>query len=206
MAESALLPLFPLEVVLLPGAPLPLHIFEPRYKLMIGEAIERGSEFGVVLVHNGNLAAAGCTAVVDRVVKRYDDGRLDIVTRGLRRFRALGLDQELPYLRAEVEYFEDEPDLPADRDEAERLYALAGRAAELANASAPAELDPDDPNPSFRAAAELPLDLAFKQQLLTLRSERERLARLTAYLQAWIEKTGKAVAMKTLAARNGHNH
>src|SRR5947209_19237850 len=83
---SDLLPLFPLELVLFPGMALPLHIFEPRYKEMIGECLEHDSAFGIVRAVEDGVAHVGCSAEVVTVVKRYDDGRLDIVTRGLRRF------------------------------------------------------------------------------------------------------------------------
>src|SRR6266481_4942411 len=102
MPSELLLPLFPLEVVLLPGATLPLHIFEERYKLMIGEALEGRSEFGIVLAKGRSLANLGCSAEVEKVVKRYEDGRLDILTAGRRRFEILFLDDQKPYLQAAV--------------------------------------------------------------------------------------------------------
>ena len=204
MADRALLPLFPLDVVLMPGAELPLHIFEPRYRKMVGDAIENGSEFGVLLVREGNLAPVGTTALVEQVTKRYEDGRFDVKTRGVRRFRVQGLDQSEDYLQGKIEYFDDEQELPVSREEAEALYLLTVEAAALASAGAPKGLDPEDPNPSFRAAACLPLDLAFKQQILAARSERQRLAQLTAYLKTWIEKAHVVTRAKALAGKNGH--
>lgn len=204
MADQALLPLFPLDVVLMPGAALPLHIFEPRYRKMVGDAIKNGTEFGVVLVREGDLAPVGTTALVERVAKRYDDGRFDIETRGVRRFRIQRLDQTEDYLQGQIEFFDDEQELPVSREEAESLYLLTVEAAALAGAAAPKGLDPEDPHPSFRSAAALPLDLAFKQQILTFRSERQRLAQLSAYLKTWIEKAHVATRAKALAGRNGH--
>ena len=204
MADQALLPLFPLDVVLMPGAALPLHIFEPRYRTMVGEAIENATEFGVLLVRKGNLAPAGTTALVEKVTKRYEDGRFDVETRGVRRFRVNGLNQSKDYLQGTIEFFDDEQELPISREEAESLYLLTVEAAALANVSAPKGLDPEDPHPSFRSAAMLPLDLAFKQQILTLRSERQRVAQLTAYLKTWIEKAHVATRAKALAGQNGH--
>src|SRR5205807_355 len=105
-----MLALFPLDVVLFPGAPLPLHIFEPRYKEMIGECLEAKSPFGLVRAHDDSNAVAGigCSAEILNVIKRYDDGRLDILTTGRRRFEVLELDQERAFLRAEVMFFDDD--------------------------------------------------------------------------------------------------
>jgi Lon protease-like protein len=97
--QEGLLPLFPLQVVLLPGTQLPLHIFEDRYKQMIGEVLRDKLEFGVVLASEKGLVNTGCTASVDRVLKEYADGRLDILTRGRRRFEILLLNDERTFLR-----------------------------------------------------------------------------------------------------------
>jgi Lon protease-like protein len=199
-----LLPLFPLDVVLMPGAPLPLHIFEPRYRKMIGQAIRNESEFGILMLRENDLATVGTTALVEKVTHRYEDGRFDIETRGVRRFRVRNLDESEEFLQGEIEFFDDEQELPVSREEAESLYLLTVEAAALAGAPAPKGLDPEDPHPSFRAAAGLPLDLAFKQKLLTSRSERQRLAQLAAYLKAWIEKAHIATKAKAVAGRNGH--
>lgn len=204
MADQALLPLFPLDVVLMPGAALPLHIFEPRYRKMVGDAIENGTEFGVLLQRDGDLAPVGTTALVEKVTKRYQDGRFDVETRGVRRFRVAGLDQSEDYLQGRIEFFDDEQELPVSREEAESLYLLTVEAAALAGAQAPKGLDPEDPHPSFRSAAALPLDLAFKQQILVSRSERQRLAQLSAYLKTWLEKAHATRKAKALAGQNGH--
>src|SRR4029077_10725863 len=123
--QANLLPLFPLQVVVFPRTQLPLHIFEERYKEMVGEAIREKSEFGVVLVKEEGILNAGCTVVVDKLLKSHPDGRMDIMTRGVRRFEIVMLNQEKPYLRGEVAYFDDdEPDPAPDevRTEALGLY------------------------------------------------------------------------------------
>ena len=86
-----MLALFPLEVVLFPGAPLPLHIFEPRYKEMISECLEQKRPFGMVRAQKDSLAEVGCTAVILNVFKKYEDGRLDIATQGKQRFEIVRL-------------------------------------------------------------------------------------------------------------------
>ena len=114
--QSKLLPLFPLQVVVFPRTELPLHIFEDRYKEMVGEAIRDSSEFGIVLAKEEGIVNAGCTVVVDKVLQTHPDGRMDILTRGIRRFEIVMLDQEKAYLRGEVAYFDDDQPEPAPSD------------------------------------------------------------------------------------------
>src|ERR1041385_5946949 len=102
--QEGMLPLFPLQVVLLPGAELPLHIFEDRYKEMIGEVIRDRVEFGVVLASEKGIVNTGCTATIDRVLRNYPDGRMDILARGRRRFEIMRLNDERSYLRGTVEF------------------------------------------------------------------------------------------------------
>ena len=88
-----LLPLFPLELVLFPGAPLPLHIFEPRYREMIAECLEQKRAFGMVRVKENTLSPVGCSATILNVTKKYEDGRLDIEAEGRQRFEIVQLNQ-----------------------------------------------------------------------------------------------------------------
>jgi Lon protease-like protein len=99
---ARLIPLFPLQVVVFPRTRLPLHVFEERYKEMIGDAIRDHSEFGVVLAKPDGIVSAGCTVMVEKVLETYPDGRMDILTRGLRRFEIVELSGEKDYLQAEV--------------------------------------------------------------------------------------------------------
>ncbi len=118
------LPLFPLQVVLLPDAELPLHIFEDRYKEMIAEVLRDKIEFGVVLANERGIVNTGCTATIERVLREYPDGRLDILTVGRRRFEIERVNEERPFLRGEVDYFDDEDEtLPEDEF---RVRAIAG--------------------------------------------------------------------------------
>src|SRR5262245_60916135 len=105
---SRLIPLLPLPVVVFPRTQLPVHIFEERYKQMVGEAIRDQSEFGVVLAKDDGIVNAGCTVKVEKVVEMYSDGRMDILTRGQRRFEIVSLNEEKSYLQGEVSYFDDE--------------------------------------------------------------------------------------------------
>src|SRR5215467_12668 len=105
---SRLIPLFPLRLVVFPRTPLPLHIFEERYKEMVGIAIQEHSEFGVVLAKDNGIVNTGCTVVVDKVLETYPDGRMDILTRGQRRFEIVTLNEEKDYLQGEVNFFDDD--------------------------------------------------------------------------------------------------
>src|SRR5277367_892168 len=116
-----LLPLFPLDLVLLPGNPLPLHIFEPRYKEMIGECLEQNRPFGVVRTKEGSIAEIGCTAEILTVTKKYDDGRMDIVTQGRERFEIMHVNQERAFLQAEVVFLQDEAGAGTSEEVAQAL-------------------------------------------------------------------------------------
>jgi len=203
MAAAKLLPLFPLEVVLFPGAALPLHIFEPRYRLMVGEAIEKKSEFGVILSQDGEIADAGCTARVKKVTRRYEDGRFDIETIGRRRFLPGALDQSLPYIQASVEFFEDEDRSAADPKDFGAVLEMAHRLAAEVGTAIP-EIGPADGHASFLIAAALPLNLPLKQSLLRMRSEAARLRELASHLSQLLRHIDKTRQAQRLAGTNGH--
>lgn len=179
---SLLLPLFPLDAVLLPGVPLPLHVFEPRYKEMIAECLEEKKPFGVVRVSQEGVADIGCTAEIVAVTKRYDDGRMDILTRGVDRFEVLQVHQERSFLQAEIMVVEDEPGTPgADIvAQAQWLHSEIAKLAGAENAVTPGDAE----HLSFILAGSLPLDLDFKQKLLVTLSEAKRLEAVIAYLKA----------------------
>lgn len=198
-----MLALFPLELVLLPGAPLPLHIFEPRYKEMISEVMSQNESFGLVrLLNNNSIAEVGCTAEVVEVTKKYDDGRMDIVTQGQKRFEIIRLDQERSFLRAEVTYFEDETGV-AGKAELENLLKLHKELVGVAGGEVP-EIETDEPQLSFQLAGSLPLDLDFKQTLLGMRSEEQRVAAMIEYYNALIPQLKRTVKVREKAKGNGH--
>lgn len=198
--REELLPLFPLAVVLLPGNKLPLHIFEDRYKDMIGQAIENQTEFGVVLAAQGGIASAGCTATVDEVVKRYEDGRFDMLALGRRRFHLKALDQEIAHLRGEVEFFGDEPG-----EAPEHLRARALEACSNIESDEQQPFEDNDPQLSFRLAQRFN-DLMFRQQLLMTTTEERRLESIIEYAPAYAERLRNAAHMRQLAGKNGHSH
>jgi Lon protease-like protein len=179
---SSLLPIFPLELVLLPGVPLPLHIFEPRYKEMIAECLEQKKPFGVVRASSDGVADIGCTAEIMSVTKKYDDGRMDILTRGVERFEVIQVNEDREFLQAEISVVEDEPGKPA----AEMVTQAVRLHAEIAKLAGAELSGPDEHagNLSFLLAGSLPLDLDFKQNLLSTLSEAKRLEAVVGYLEA----------------------
>ena len=200
----SLLPIFPLDLVLFPGAPLPLHIFEPRYKELIAECLEEKKVFGMVRAKENAVAEVGCTAAILNVIKEYEDGRLDIAAEGKQRFSILQLNHERSFLQAEVEWFEDEGISAVPQSEAEtaiklheQLFQILGQTAEVEN---------NVPALSFYLANELPVDLDFKQAILEMKSEAERLETLIEYYRATIPKVEKTLRAREKAGGNGHVH
>jgi len=200
-----LVPIFPLPLVLFPTIPLPLHIFEPRYKEMIAECLEQHAVFGIIHAKQEEMAEIGCTAKILDVIKRYDDGKLDILTQGLRRFEILRVNEERSFLRAEVSYFDDE-DNDAGGDARKQLLHLHKQLLALSGEQNPEIPSEDSPALAFEVAARVPLDLEFKQSLLGIRSEAERVSTLIAYYEALIPKVSRALHIRTKAGSNGHAH
>jgi Lon protease-like protein len=210
--QPHLLPLFPLQVVLLPGGELPLHIFEDRYKEMIGEVLRGelafGNEFGVVLSSEKGIVNTGCTATVDQVLRRYPDGRMDILTRGRRRFEIVKLDDQRPFLRGSVDFFDDfDDDDPGEGNESRPASAEVVQRAidgynELLALSGSAPSQGDAPL-SYRLTQPVP-DLGFRQAMLTIRSETERMRKLADFLPMYVGRQRRIQHVKTVAPKNGH--
>jgi Lon protease-like protein len=197
------IPLFPLDVVLFPGASLPLHIFEERYREMIGICVEEESAFGIVRAQQEGLAVIGCTARIVRVLQRYSDGRLDILCLGATRFEIEMLENSRAFLEAEVDFFEDDGAV-ASRELREECAALHFETLELAGIEfATMHLSLDGPI-SFALASALPADLGFKQQLLNMRSDEERTERLRDFYQTVLPKLRTASPAVKGSGYNGH--
>jgi Lon protease-like protein len=199
---SRLLPLFPLQVVVFPRTQLPLHIFEERYKTMVGEAIATHSEFGIVLAKDDGIVNAGCTVVVEKVLKTYQDGRMDILTSGRRRFEIVMLNQEKEYLQGEVEFFDDEDAQPAPEEVQHMALAQYKNLAEIGELPNFSEPDLNDPQLSFQLAQSIQ-DLDFLNLLLRNRSETERLRELNEFLSQYVPRRRQIVRMKQKAPMNG---
>lgn len=200
--NEGLLPLFPLELVLLPHATVPLHIFEERYKEMIGECLRFEAEFGIVLAKDKGILRTGCTGAVTEVVERYEDGRMDILVEGRRRFHIVSVNTSREYLRAEVEFFDDSGEPEDDPALARRALAAFLEFGRVAGASqTPPE--PGAPDLSFRLAQISP-DLDFRQFLLDMTSEHERLSRTASHLEQITARRRVENAMRRTARGNGH--
>jgi ATP-dependent Lon protease len=197
-----LLPLFPLDAVLLPGMSLPLHIFEPRYQEMIGECLVDNRPFGVVRAKpEEGIAEMGCSADIVNVVKRHDDGRMDILTVGRRRFEIVAVNHDRSFLQAEVMFIDDDEESPAleERQRAVDLYAeIQG------SVGSETQVDIEAETLSYQLAGSLPIDLDFKQALLGIRSEIERLQGLIEFFEAILPRLKKAARRREKAGGNGH--
>jgi Lon protease-like protein len=170
-------PLFPLGLVLIPHELVPLHIFEERYKLMIGECIEHEREFGIVWLSDDGLKEIGCSAQISRVIERFEDGRLNVLVEGTTPFRLLRRIEDLPYPAGDVELLAD--------DDAGAAETSAAEAARERYADLVAEVTDERPEPdalarldAYGMAATLDVALEAKQMLLELRSESSRLEQL----------------------------
>ena len=197
------IPLFPLDLVLFPGAPLQLHIFEERYKEMIGECIQHHGEFGMVWIRRDGMAIVGCTASVVTVMHRYPDGRLDILCSGERRFEIESLLDGRSFLEAEVDFLHDREPASTRRDR-EQCAALHMEMLELSGGDGAAfpQLDLNQPV-AFLLAASIPADLEFKQELLHLHSDGERTARLMEFYRSILPKLQRGSMGSNTTAHNG---
>jgi Lon protease-like protein len=205
-------PLFLLPIVLLPSEVVPLHVFEERYKLMIGECLESDSEFGIVWLSDDGLKSVGCTARVTQVLAELEDGRLNILVAGGRAFRLLRRIDDMPYPAAEVEMLDDEAEGEAEGDgeadagsgdvaaEARERYADL---VEQVTDDRPAADDLADLD-AYGMAATIEFDPPPKQSLLELRSERERLVQVRDLFAATMKRILQSEEAGELARSNGH--
>jgi Lon protease-like protein len=195
------LPLFPLPLVLLPTEVVPLHIFEERYKEMIGLCLEEHRDFGIVWMSDSELKDVGCTATVAEVLETMDDGRMNILVRGGTPFRLLERQEHHIYPAGTVELLGDRsPEDPPDSgDEARERYAdlLETLTEERPEEAALAELS------SYEMAATVDIDLDVKQGLLELRSEEARLDLLARLFKAGIKSVVRAREVADRASGNG---
>jgi ATP-dependent Lon protease len=193
--------LFPLGMVLLPGERVPLHIFEPRYRELIGECLDTGATFGLLFADDKGVRGVGTYAAVVELLERLPDGRMNVVVEGRDRFRLLELTSGRSFHTGVVADEEDDED-PAAEEDVERALELFRELRTLV------EADVDDPEPdaalSFALAARVDFGPATKQQLLESRSERERLARVMELLKTAVANAKVLRDRAERASRNGH--
>ncbi|GAB5534270.1 MAG: LON peptidase substrate-binding domain-containing protein [Rubricoccaceae bacterium] len=204
MPVPNVLPLFPLGLVLFPGEPVPLHIFEPRYREMVKVCLDEDCPFGIIYASEEGLAEIGCTARIHKVVQRYDDGRLDIVAVGEDRFRLDGVHRDLSYLTADVTWVED-ADLEASDDAVrQKVITRHMKLLELAGGDPRPEIYDASNAVSFIVGRNAGLDLDDKQVVLAMDHEGERLAYLAKHLKTLLVRVQKAHKIRNLAQGDGH--
>ena len=194
-------PLFPLGIVALPHEIVPLHIFEERYRTMIGECLERGSEFGIVWAADDGRRAVGCAVEIAEVLERMEDGRMNILTRGTRPFRIVDEQDDLPYPAGTVEFLADK-DEKADAGTAESAHEAYN---ELVEQATDRTLEPDELEgmTAYQMAATVDFGLEAKQGLLDLRSENARLRLVARLFRAAIKRLAFIERAQERARSNG---
>ncbi len=208
MQSRNTIPLFPLGLVLLPQMPLPLNIFEERYKLMIGECLEKNKEFGIVYFNGTDIQAIGCTASIQSVLKRYDDGRLDILTRGENRFEISEMYDHKPYMEAGVTFFDDklEENTDACQELADNGMNLLKQFAGFSGMQGEYGFTEimDFKSISFLIAACEGFSYEEKQKFLEMSSTCERLEKSVGSLAKIIERTQITVEIQKIIGGNGN--
>ncbi len=200
------LPLFPLQVVLFPHAALPLHIFEERYRALLRMCIKESVEFGIVMLKGDQLAEIGCSAAVTSVLQMYEDGRMDVLVEGRRRFRTLKVDDsQALYLIGNVEYLDERRELPdpdSFTDTVQKYNQLVG----LVYGGKVKMLDPVVPLPdlSFVMAQKAGMDLDQRQHLLERETEDERLGLLNEYLTGVLPRLKKLEEVERIIRSDGY--
>jgi len=208
MVVSERIPLFPLGVVLFPEVLLPLHIFEERYKEMIGECLEEDREFGVVHYNGTEILSKGCTARIIRVLKRYPDGRMDILTHGERRFEIEDIHEEKSYMESSVRFFDDEEEEPTEKMQAlareglDLLMQVEDVAEKQIGRDLGEQIDPKVA--SFLIASSDGFTAEEKQGLLEMTSTRDRLEKGVRSLRKILERMRLTKQIKHIISGNGH--
>jgi Lon protease-like protein len=194
-------PLFPLALVALPSEVIPLHIFEERYKTMIGECLAHDSEFGIVWLADDGLREIGCACRIERVIDTTEDGQINLVARGTRPFRVIERQAHLPYPAGTIEFVADrrepiETDLLAQAQDAYR---------ELVRRATDRDPKPEDLQAmsAFEMAATVDFGLEAKQGLLDLRSENQRLTLVARLFRAAIKRLDFVDRAQARAKSNG---
>jgi Lon protease-like protein len=175
-------PLFPLGIVALPHELVPLHIFEERYRTMIAECLEQGTEFGIVWAGEEGVRPVGCAVEITEVLERMEDGRMNIVTRGTRPFRIVDERHDLPYPAGTVEFLVDKDERP-DAKTVAAAHDAYGSLVEQATDRTP-EAEELRAMTAYQMAATVDFGLDAKQGLLDLRSENARLRLVTRLFRA----------------------
>ncbi|MDO9353275.1 MAG: LON peptidase substrate-binding domain-containing protein [Solirubrobacteraceae bacterium] len=204
MPADQRLPLFLLPLSALPGEEVPLHVFEPRYRALVRYCLDEESEFGVLFVDEEGVREVGCAVRIDRITQEHDDGRVDILTHGTRRFQLAGEVEEALFPEAPVTWVVDDPVGPHEDDEDDDATTLFAELAQRVTGSIP-DLGSEG-EASFRIASHVAFGASAKQGLLELRSERARLELLARLLRAAIARLSQVELRQATARSNGKVH
>jgi Lon protease-like protein len=208
MNETSELPLFPLPFVLFPSMMIQLHIFEDRYKEMIGECLKTRGEFGVLFYNdkNNQLSNVGCSASIVQLLNLYDDGRMDILIEGQRRFQALEFIQRRSFLEASVEFFDDDTEEDVPDDVLSQVLNTYQEMIRLQTKGVGAIKGIFDPVQfSFIISSTIEIEWSEKQTLLELTSTTERIVKLKTALDDSVNRLKELRDMERHAGRNGHS-
>ena len=197
-------PLFPLGLVALPSELVPLHIFEDRYKTMIGHCLDEGSEFGIVWMSEDGLRPIGCACEIAEVVERMEDGRINLIARGTRAFRIEERQEELPYPAGTVEFLDDRAE-EIDPDAAKAAHEAYAELVNEATDRTPDMTEIGDMS-AYQMAATVEFGLDAKQGLLDLRSETARLRLVTRLFRAALKRLDFVNRAQARARSNGRVH
>jgi Lon protease-like protein len=197
-------PLFPLGLVALPTELVPLHIFEERYKTMIGRVIDEQSEFGIVWMAEDGLRPIGCACEIAEIVERLEDGRINLIARGTRPFRIEARQEELPYPAGTVEFLDDR-DEETDEDAAEEAHVAYADLVNQATDRTP-DMEEIGAMTAYQMAATVECGLDAKQGLLDLRSEAARLRLVTRLFRAALKRLDFVNRAQARARSNGRVH
>lgn len=203
MSAIRSLPLFPLELVLYPRERLPLHIFEPRYKEMAQYCMREDRPFGVVLSEDEEIEEVGTTARIARVINRYDDGRMDLLVVGQKRFRIDQIYEERSYLTADVETLE-ETEEPVERGMRERAITQHMKLLELVGHTVRPSLYENVDRLSYLLAQNAGLEAQQKQRVLEMPSENERIAYLVRHFESLIPRVEEQESVRQRIQSDGH--
>lgn len=198
------IPIFPLQLVLYPGEKLPLHIFEPRYKEMLTWCLDTGKSFGIVSFLKNQISRIGCVAKIEKVEKKYDDGRADIICTGTDRFRITKFDSAKSFLQGDIEAFTDMRD---DDDEKKlKMEQLVPLFRELMQMASQETLTGaiEVPDQSYGFAHLVGFDLPQKQKLLEMRSEQERLQYIHRHIRKVLPQIKAFEEVRRKIRSNGH--
>ncbi len=199
------LAIFPLQLALFPGEAIPLHIFEPRYRQLIAECRDEGIHFGIPTYAQGNLAAYATEVELVNIAKTYDTGEMDIVVRGVRVFRIVEVQQEVPnklYSGAKVEYPQDDPAF--DEDTRTKLLEKFDALFKLVGEKKP-ELD-ETHGAAYAVAPHVGLALWQRVELLSMPAERKRQEFLLAHIEKALKTIREQKGTKTFARGSGNGN